>query len=50
MNKKGQLSDEEIRRVVMEILKGQGKGQLEVGDKNKNQLSDEDVNIIKSLF
>ncbi|XOS91173.1 hypothetical protein ACLMAB_21385 [Brevibacillus laterosporus] len=54
MNKKGQLSKEEIKQVVMEMLKGQKKGNeidhFGLGNENKSQLSDEDVTLITSLF
>lgn len=50
MNKKGQLSEEEIRRVVMEELGKQGIRQLDEGFRENDQLDEDTVELINKLF
>lgn len=50
MNKKGEISEEEIGKVIMEILKGKGNSDWALKLDSENQLSKEDVDLIKDLF
>lgn len=50
LKKKGQLSEEEIRRVVMEVLEKKGIGQLGEGFRENDQLDENTVELINKLF
>lgn len=50
MNKKGQLSEEEIRRVVMEVLQKEGGDKIGLGIETRSNLSHDDVDLINQLF
>lgn len=50
LNRKGKLSEEEIRRVVMEILRDQGKGPLGVEITDYDQVDHSDIDLINQLF
>ncbi|MEK5479592.1 hypothetical protein NYE70_22090 [Paenibacillus sp. FSL R5-0407] len=50
MNKKGQFSEDEIRRVVVGILGEQISRHWGLREEKKSTLSNEDVNLINQLF
>lgn len=50
MNKKGQLSEEEIRKVVMKVLGKQEVGLMDIGIRDNSPLDESDVDLINQLF